>query len=180
MDGEEDLDPDNASSVLNTVLNTIDKEFEHAFLDDAVRLLNAQPIRPSTDDCAAGQKYSIPDLFGTRFLAHQVWAIWFIVRRWVWDTVMPGVDEMGLGKTFISVAAAMLCKLVTEKVIMGLPLSIIWLNTLPECVNQEQNNYPGIIADEQKWYPLWRQNSVLRHLSEIQSTPPLGHAALTS
>jgi len=50
-------------------------------------------------------------------LAHQVWAIWFIVRRWVWDADMPGalvVDEMGLGKTFTSVAAAMLGKLVTE------------------------------------------------------------------
>jgi len=35
-------------------------------------------------------------------------------------------DEMGLGKTFISVAAAMICKLLTEKVVMGLPLSILW------------------------------------------------------
>jgi len=31
---------------------------------------------------------------------------------------------MGLGMTFPSVAAAMLCKLVTEKVVMGLPLFI--------------------------------------------------------
>jgi len=40
---------------------------------------------------------------------------------------MPGAlvaDEMGLGKTFTSVAAAILCKLVTENVVMGLPLSI--------------------------------------------------------
>jgi hypothetical protein len=37
-----------------------------------------------------------------------------------------------------------------------------------------------MIADEQKWYPLWRQNSVLGHGSEIQSTPLLGHPALTS
>jgi len=38
---------------------------------------------------------------------HQLWAIWFIVRRWVGDSDMPGalvVDEMGLGKTFTSVA----------------------------------------------------------------------------
>jgi hypothetical protein len=58
---------------------------------------------------------------------HQVCAILFILRRWVWDADLPGAleeDKMGLGKTFTSVAAAMLCKLVTEKVVMGLPLSI--------------------------------------------------------
>jgi SNF2 family DNA or RNA helicase len=35
---------------------------------------------------------------------------------------MPGVqvaDEMGLGKTFTSVAAAMLCELGTENVVLG-------------------------------------------------------------
>jgi hypothetical protein len=60
-------------------------------------------------------------------VAHQVWAIWFIVRRWVVHADMPRVlvaDEMGLGKTFTSVAVAMLCKLVTEKVVMESPLSI--------------------------------------------------------
>ena len=48
---------------------------------------------------------------------------------------MPGAlvaDEMGLEKTFTSVATAMLCKLVIEKVVMGLPLSIVWGNTLEE------------------------------------------------
>jgi hypothetical protein len=105
------------------------------------------------------------------------------VRRWVWDTDMPGalvVDEMGLGKTFTSVAAAMLCKLVTEKVVMGLPRSILWGNTLEEWVNLAQNDFPGKISDEQEWYPLRRQNSVPSSLLEIQSTPPQGHPALTS
>jgi len=44
-----------------------------------------------------------------------VWAIWFIVRRWVWEADIPGAlvaDEMGLRKTITSVAAAMLSKLV--------------------------------------------------------------------
>jgi len=84
-DGEEVLDPENSSSVLNTVLNTINKEFEHECLDEAVRLLNARPIRQSPDDRVPGRKYSIPGLPGTTFLAHQVWVIWFIVRsvvRW--------------------------------------------------------------------------------------------------
>jgi hypothetical protein len=51
---------------------------------------------------------------------------------------MPGAlvaDEMGLGKTFTSVAAAMLCKLVTKKDVMGLPLSFLLKNTLEEWVN---------------------------------------------
>jgi len=101
-DGEEVLDPDNTSSVLSTVLNTINNEFEHECLDEAVRLLNAHLIRQSTDNHVPGHKYSIPGLLGTKFLAHQVWAIWFIMRRWVWDGDMPVAlvaDEMGLGKT---------------------------------------------------------------------------------
>jgi len=118
-DGEKVLDPDNTRSVLSTVLNTINNEFEHEYLEEAFTLLNAHPIHQSPDDRVPGYKYSIPGLPGTKFLAHQVWAIWFIVRRWVWDADMPGAlvaDEMGLGKTFTSVAVAMLCKLVTEKV----------------------------------------------------------------
>jgi len=39
-----------------------------------------------------------------KLLEHQVWAIWFLVRKWVCDVDMPGLqvaDEMGLDKTFI-------------------------------------------------------------------------------
>jgi len=127
-DGEEVLDPANSSSVMITFIITINNEFEHECLDVAVRLLNAHQICQSTDDRVPGHKYSIPGLPGTQCLAHQVWAIWFIVRRWVWVSDMPGAlvaNEMGVGKTFTSIAAAMLCKLVTEKVVMGLPLSIL-------------------------------------------------------
>jgi len=182
-DGEEVLDPANTSSVLNTVLSTINNEFEHQCLDEAVRLLNAHSIRQSTDDRVPGHKYSISGLPGTKFLAHQVWAIWSIVRRWVWDADMPGAlvaDEMGLGKTFTLVAAALLYKLLTEKVVMGLPLSILWGNTLEEWVILARNDFPGIVGEEQEWYPLQRLNSVPRRLLEIQTTPPHGHPALVS
>ena len=37
---------------------------------------------------------------------------------------------MGLGKRFTSVAAAVTSKLPTLKAVMGLPLSILWGNTL--------------------------------------------------
>ena len=60
--GEEVLDPDNTSSVLNTVLNTINNGSEHECLGEAVRLLNAHPIRQSTDNRVPGRKDSIPGL----------------------------------------------------------------------------------------------------------------------
>jgi len=156
-DGGEVLDPANTSSVLNTVLSTINNDFEDECLYIAVRLLNTHPIRQSTDDVVPGHKYSVPGLPGTKFLAHQVWAIWFIMRRWVWDTDMPGAlvaDEMGLGKTFTCVAAAMLSKMVTEKVVMGLPLSILWGNTLEEWLILAHNDFPGFVGDQREWYLL--------------------------
>jgi hypothetical protein len=90
------------------------------------------------------------------------------------------VDEMGLGMTFTSVAAVMLCKLVTEAVEMGLPLSIIWRNTHEEWVIMVRNDYPGIVGEEQEWYPLQRLNFAPRHLLEIQTTPSHGNPALVS
>ena len=89
-------------------------------------------------------------------------------------------DEMGLGKTFTSVAAAMICKLLPEDVVMGLPLSILRRNTLDEWVNMVQNVIPGIISEEREWYPLRRHNSVPRRPMEIQKTPLEGHPALRS
>jgi len=83
VDGQEALNPDDTSSVLSTVLNTINIKFEHECLDEAVRLLNAHPIRQSIDDCVPQDKYSIASLPGTKFLADQVWVVWLIVRRWV-------------------------------------------------------------------------------------------------
>ena len=108
--GEEVLDPANTSSVLNTVVTTIINEFEHECLDEGVRLLNAHPTLQSTDDHVPGHKYSIPGMPATTFLPHQVRAIWFIMRRRVWDANMPGervADEVGLGKTFTSVAVVL-------------------------------------------------------------------------
>jgi len=45
VDREEDLDPDNASSVLYTVVNTINNKFEHECYDEAGRLLHTHLIR---------------------------------------------------------------------------------------------------------------------------------------
>jgi hypothetical protein len=159
VDSKEDLDPDNTSSVLNTVLNTINKEFDHECFDKAVRLLNAHLIHQSTDDRIAGHKHSIPGLPGTKTLAQQVWARRRIMTGCVWVADIPGAlvaDEMSFGKTFTSVAAAMVSKLHTEIVVMGLPLSILWKNTLNEWVNLVQIDFPRNLGDEQEWYPLRR------------------------
>ena len=64
---------------------------------------------------------------------------------------MPGAleaDEMGLGMTFTLVAAAKHCKLVTEKVVKGLPLNILWGNTLEEWVIWGHNDFPGNVGEE--------------------------------
>jgi len=96
---------------------------------------------------------------------------------------MPGAlvaDEMGLGKTFTSVAVPILCKLVTEKVVLVLPQSILWGNSLEEWVILAHNDFPSIVGEEQEWYLLQRLNSVPRRLLEIQSIPPHAHPALIS
>jgi SNF2 family DNA or RNA helicase len=74
-----------------------------------------------------------------------------MLRRLVWDADMPGAlvaDEMGLGKTFTSVAAAMHCKSVTPKVLMGFPFFILWGNTLEGWRLMVDNNFPGIVGEE--------------------------------
>ena len=96
---------------------------------------------------------------------------------------MPGAlvaDEMGLGKTLTLVAMAMICKLATEKVVMGLPLSILWGNTLEEWVMLAHNDFPSIVGEKWEWYLLQRLNSVSRRWLDIQTTPPHGHSALGS
>jgi protoheme ferro-lyase len=55
-DGEQVLDPENASSVLHMVLNKINNEFEPMWLDDIVVLLHAHPIPQSPDDHVSGSK----------------------------------------------------------------------------------------------------------------------------
>jgi len=63
---------------------------------------------------------------------------------------------------------------------MGLPLSILWGNTLEEWVILAHDDFPGIVGEEREWYPLQRLNSVPRRQLEIQTTPPHGHPALIS
>jgi len=63
---------------------------------------------------------------------------------------------------------------------MGLPLSILWGNTLEEWVILMCNDLHGIVGEEQEWYSLQWLNSVPCRLLEIQTTPPHRHPALVS
>jgi len=87
---------------------------------------------------------------------------------------------MSLGKTFTSVAAAVICKLITEKVIMALPLPILTGNNLDKWVNMALTYFPCIISEQREWYTLQGQHSVPHRPIEIQPTPLQGHSALTS
>jgi hypothetical protein len=90
---------------------------------------------------------------------------------------MPGaivVDKMGLEKTFTSVAAMMICKLVTEYIVMRLTLPIMWGNTHEKWVIVAHNHFPGIVGDEWECHPLQRLHSVPHWRLKIQSTPPHG------
>jgi hypothetical protein len=78
------------------------------------------------------------------------------------------------------VAAARICKLLTEQVVMGLPLSILWGNTFDEWVNLTEDDIPVVIGNERTSYLFRRNHSIPRHFSEIQSTPLQGHSAQPS
>jgi len=135
------------------ILLTINNNCEQECLDEVVSLLNAHLRYQSTDACVPGCMYSIPILPRTKFLVHQVWAIWFNVRTWFGDCNMPGVlvaDEMGIGITFTSVATAMICKLPTEKLVNGLPLSMLWGNTMEVWMNMAKNKLSRIICEAQE------------------------------
>jgi len=58
---------------------------------------------------------------------------------------------------------------------MGLPLSILWGNTLEVWVILAHNYFPSIVGEEREWL-----NSVPHRLLEIQAELSHGHPALVS
>lgn len=77
------------------------------------------------------------------------------------------VDEMCLTKSFTSVEVAMICKLLTENVVMGLLLSIMCGNTVQEWANMAPDDFCWIISKQCEWYPLGSHNSVPSHRIEL-------------
>jgi hypothetical protein len=61
-------------------------------------------------------------------------------------------DEMGPSNTVTLVAATIICKLLTEKVVMGWQQLILWGNIIDEWEKMAHNDFPGIINEEREWY----------------------------
>jgi hypothetical protein len=78
------------------------------------------------------------------------------------------------------VSAAKICKFVTERVGIGLPMSIVWGNNLAQLLNMAPNDLSGMIGGKWKQYSLRRQNLLGCHCSEILSTQLLRHPVLKS
>jgi len=183
VDGEEALDPADTSSVLNTVHRRQNNEL-------------------NTSDLMRYSRCWMPVLFAdyqmTVFLAtymsFQVCPGLSICRTsfgpsgWLWGLgnemlICHGAlaaDEMALRKTFTLVSAPMISKLITEKVVMGLPLSILCGNTLAEWEMLAHIDFPSIVGAEWEWYPFQRLNSVTCRLLEIETTPLHRHPILVS
>jgi len=68
----------------------------------------------------------------------------------------------------------------TENIVMWLPLSILWGNTLEEWVILAHNNISCIVGEGRKKYSFQRLNSAPCCLLVIQTTPPHAHLALVS
>ena len=102
------------------LLTTLNNSFEHECLEEAVALLGATSRPDALADQIRGMKYLLEPFPSVAFLTHQIWVIWFIVRRWVFNVDLPGVllvDEMGLGKTFTVLAAALYAKIVSDELV---------------------------------------------------------------
>jgi hypothetical protein len=173
-DWEEILDPETTCLVLYTVLNTINHIFEHKCPDQAVSLQHTNPMHLSTDDHIPCDKYLIEGLMERKYLVDQVGAEWFMVQRWVGISDLRRVlvvVEMRHRTTSTPVVATMIFNSLTEKVTMRWSLSILWQNTLEQWLNMVYNNLLWMIHEEQEWYLLQRQDSMLHHLLGIQMTP---------
>jgi len=180
--GEEVLNADDTSTVLCNVPNRLNNKYGLESVENTVRLLNDHLIHQLLDDWVSDNNYSIPALPGTNFLVYQIWAIWFIVRRWVSDSDITRVlvaDEMGPGMMFNLTATVMIFQLLIGKILVVFLQSILWGNTFDEWVNMTKNNYPANISDEWWWCLLQRLNSVFHCLLEIQTNPTLAHPART-
>jgi len=83
VDFEEVLNLNNCRLVQYTVLITINNKLAFEHLDEEIRLLNTCSIQQLKCVRVSSTKYSIPGLPGARFLEHQIWPIWYIVRCWI-------------------------------------------------------------------------------------------------
>ena len=105
------------------------------------------------------------------------------MSRWVWDLEMPEVlvaDQIGLGKAFTLVAEATICKFSTKNVVVALPWSMLWGNTLDKWVDMAQNDYPWNVRNAWEQYLLQGMNAAPHCHVQYQSTLSLSNPELIS
>ena len=141
-------------------------------MEEAVALLGATSRPDALADQIRGTKYLLEPFLSVTFLAHQIWAIWFIVRRWVFDVDLPGVllaDEMGLGKTVTVLAAALYAKVVSNKLMSNKEYKFPFLfgRTLPQWRQEVEQGFPGLSLVHREWYPCTHARPLPRRLFQL-------------
>jgi hypothetical protein len=94
----------------DTLMATTNNTFEHKWLDEAVALLGGMPYGNSHAYAIQGPMYTLKQFRELRCCAYQIWAILFILRKWIFYVDHPGVllaNEVGLRKIFTILAATL-------------------------------------------------------------------------
>ena len=163
-------DAEIAVSVLGDVLlATVNNSFEHECLEEAVALLGATSRPDAPDDLFRGTKYLLKSFPSVSFLAHQMRAIWFLVRLWLFDVDLPGVllaDKMGLRKTFTALAAAVFAKTIAHSFMLNkeYPLSFFFERKFRQWQNEVAQEFAGLSEVQRGWYLCTHPRPVLRRL----------------
>ena len=139
------------------LLTTLNNSFKLECLEVVVALLGATSRPDGLADQIRHTKHHLEPFPSVTFHTHQIWAIWFIVRCWVFDVDLPGVllaDEMGLGKTFTVLAAALCAKVVSNESMSNkeYKLPFIFGRTLPQWWQEVEQGFPGLSLVPRGWY----------------------------
>ena len=130
-------------------------------------------MRPDAQaDQIRGTKYLLEPFPSVAFLTHQIWVIWFIVRRWVFDVDLPRVllvDEMGLSMTFSVLAAALYAKIVYNELVSNKEYKLPFLfgRTLHLWWEEVEKGFPGLSLVHRRWYPCTHTRPLLRRLFQL-------------
>ena len=141
-------------------------------MEDSVALLGATSRPDAPADQIQGTKYLLKPFPSGSFLIYQIWAIWFIVRCWVFDVGLPGVllaDSMGLGKTFTVLVAALYAKVVSNEIMSNkkYKLPFLFKRTLRQWRQDVEQGFPGLSLVHRGWYPCTHVRPPLRRLFQL-------------
>jgi hypothetical protein len=135
--------------IAKATVRTLNNDFEHRCLNDAVRRLGATKAPdyavPSYKEC-----YHLPGVTGCAFLPFQIEAIYFSVSRMLDNqggNFCMVADEMGLGKTYTALGTALYLKWLYAEWRNGNALPMLDGNTVEEMWPQEDGRPPVFEED---------------------------------